>query len=131
MRLTPRPRRAPSPPSPARTEHPAAGALPRHVADAIAAFVLDRCRSGSWALDEQQSAARAGQADVVLRYRDAVRDGHELTADNLAHALLDIAATYGHHARFDRAWLHWQQIVAGLEERVGPGAGGRGAPPAG
>ena len=52
----------------------------------------------------------------VQRYRQAVREQHELTADNLAHALLDIALLHRSHRDFQRGWLHWQEVLKALED---------------
>ncbi|WP_432572371.1 hypothetical protein [Kineococcus sp. SYSU DK005] len=96
------------------TVHP----LPRPTADAIADFVERRAarpRAGL-GLDEQEISARVGWESFVHRYRQAVSDQRELTADNLAHALLDIAVLHQHHRDFQRGWLRWQEVLQALED---------------
>ncbi|WP_432573679.1 hypothetical protein [Kineococcus sp. SYSU DK005] len=96
--------------------------LPRATADAIADFVERRAarpRAGlspEPGLTEREVGARVGWESFVHRYRQAVRDEHELTADNLAHALLDIAVLHRHHRDFQRGWLHWQEVLVALEQ---------------
>ena len=93
--------------------------LPRPAADAIADFVECRARTSRPAHDLTEADDRAGWDLFVQRYRQAVRDQHELTADNLAHALLDIAVLFEDQHDFKPAWLHWQEVLKGLEdERV-------------
>ncbi|NAZ88250.1 hypothetical protein [Kineococcus indalonis] len=38
------------------------------------------------------------------------------TADAIAHALLDIALLHRHEDGFDRAWVHWQEVLKGPED---------------
>ncbi len=88
--------------------------MPRATADALAAFVEREARSTSplFGLADADAAARAGWAGFVQQYRRAVRDGCELTADNLAHVLLDIALLFRHLEGFDPAWSRWQEAAA-------------------
>ena len=85
--------------------------MPRATADALAAFVEREARSTRplFGLADADAAARAGWAGFVQQYRRAVRDGRELTADNLAHVLLDIALLFRHLEGFDPEWPSWQE----------------------
>ncbi|WP_432506695.1 hypothetical protein [Kineococcus arenarius] len=92
--------------------------LPRATADAIAGFVDREAHSSRplFGLADADAEARAGWAAFVRQYRRAVRDQRELTADNLAHVLLDIALLFRHTSGFDPDWLHWQGLLEELEE---------------
>lgn len=83
--------------------------VPRAVADAIADFVDREARSSEplFGLADADARARAGWASFVRQYRRAVRDERELTADNLARVLLDIASLFRHAEGFDARWLAW------------------------
>ena len=93
--------------------------LPRATADALAGFVEERARPSRLLAEDAgvaKDAARAGWGDVAVRYRQAVREGRELSADNLAHALLDIAVQHREHHDFQPGWLHWHEVLKGLED---------------
>jgi hypothetical protein len=103
-RVSPRPSRADE-----GDDHVQEQLIPHDVAEALAAFV-DRQAHSSLPLFGDADAdahARAGWVSFVQQYRRAVRDRRELTADNLAHVLLDIASLFRHGDGFDTRWLTW------------------------
>ncbi len=61
------------------------------------------------------------QAAFGRQYRRAVRDQRELTADALAHALLDTAPLFRHPSGFDPEWLHWRGLPEELAEEQARG----------
>jgi DNA-binding transcriptional LysR family regulator len=84
--------------------------VPERVGQSAADFVEDHCllilgRPGGVDLDDVHSRLL-----FVERYREAVRRGHPLAADNTARVLLTLAASWSDRQGFQEHWTTWTTL---------------------
>lgn len=90
--------------------------MPRPIADAIAHFVAERARSSQLPSTPEGQDRGESYLAFLRHYQQAVQEHRQVTADNLAHTLLEIALQHQDAPGFRPAWREWQQVGPALED---------------